>query len=178
MVGEEEKLIHGLGDGVVPPALGGRAVEHVVVLAERDLRALAVHLARGGDQNALAVARRRVERRLGADDVRLDRLHRIVDDELHAHRRRQVVDDVHAADRRREGVVGGEVAEDVAEPGLPHASAKVGHAPGGEIVPDDDLFAPRQQVLGEVASDEPGTARDQIAHVNWCDWSAERTMDR
>ena len=114
-VGEREELVHRLRVGVGPAALGGRAVDPAVGLAQRALLAVvAVDLAGRRDQHALAEAVAVVEHDLGALDVGDDRADGLLDDEAHADGRGQVVDDVALVhelvdDRRREHGVDDEV---------------------------------------------------------------------
>jgi hypothetical protein len=143
VVRQKQELIHRLGNGVVPSAFGGRPVDDVIVLAEGNADALAVHLARRGDEDATAKLRCRAQCHLAPYDVRFDRADRIVDDELHADRGREVINHIDTRDDALELRILGKVADDILEAAAAEAASQVLHAARGEIVPDNDLLPER-----------------------------------
>ena len=76
VVGQTEKLVDHFGGRIRPAAAARRAQEHVVLLAKRDLRSLAVDLGRRRDQRLGSVPACGLEDCLCAADVGGDRLYR------------------------------------------------------------------------------------------------------
>ena len=93
-VGHRQKLVDRLRAGVGPASPEGGAELQVAVLFEGQRLALAVHLARGGQQHRLAVPVGVLEHDLGAVHVGLDSSHRALDHEAHAHGGGEVDHDV------------------------------------------------------------------------------------
>jgi hypothetical protein len=162
VVGECQELVHRLGVGVGPATRRGGAVDAARVLGERELlTVVAVHLAGGGDEHALAEAVAVLQHDLGALHVRDERAHRLLDDQPDADRSRQVVHDVALVDelvdhRRREHGVHHEV-----EARMLLEVLDVADRAGRQVVEDPYLPALREQQLREMRADEARPARDQ-----------------
>ena len=164
-VGDGQELVDRLAAGVGPAALVGRAQHQVAVLAERELVALAVHLAGRSHQDRPLLLVRQGEHHLGEVDVGLDGANRGLDDQLHPHGGRQVKDPVAAVDQLRHHRHVGARVDDVAEALLALQVPDVVDAAGRQIIDDADLVAALQQLVGQVRSDEPRAASDEITHV-------------
>jgi hypothetical protein len=133
---------------------------------QRTGRVLAVDLGGRCDQDRATRGRGGLEHDLGPADVREQRLERPFDDELDTHRRREVDDHlglIHQfADRR--------MIEDRStnepEPWIALEMSDVAQGPGRQVVQHHDLVAPSDQSIGEVRTDEPGAAGDEVAHLD------------
>ena len=117
------------------------AEDEVGVFAERHVGALAVDLGGRGDEHQLLLLVRVLEHDLGAVDVGLDRVHRLLDDQLDADRRGQVEDDVAAVDHLGEQRLVGHRVDGVGEAGRALQMRDVVDRAGRQVVEDQHLVA-------------------------------------
>ena len=142
-----------------------RAEDQIRGLAERHIRALAVDLGGGRDEDQLLLLVRVLEDDFGAVHVGFDRVHRLLDDQLHADGGREVKHDVAAIDQLREQRF---VRDRVDRVGKTRAALEMGDVvdrSGRQVVEHDDLVPIVEQPLGEMRSDETGTAGDERLHA-------------
>ena len=163
-VGEREELVEQLAAGVGPAVLDGRAEHQLGAFAEGHVRALAVHLRRGGEHDQLLLLVRVLEHDLGAVHVRLDRVHRPFDDQLHADGGGQMEDDVAAVDPLGEQRLVVDGVDHVREAGALLRCEMFSMDPVDRLSMTPTSWPRCEQSFGEVRSDEPGTSRDQGFH--------------
>ena len=121
------------------------------------------------DQLLLLV--RVLQHHLGAVHVGLDRVHRLLDDQLDADGGGEMKDDVAAVDQLGQQRFVRHRVDDVLEAGRPLRCAMLSIEPVDRLSRTDDLVAVRaSRRFGEVGSDEPGAAGDQVlsrVHVSF-----------
>ena len=130
------------------------------VLGRRVALRLAVDRGRGGEDDASAGGRRRLEDALAREHVPLDVEREDVAEAAHARLAGEVEDAVEAGEVE---LVAGEVEAAHVEPaGVPLLQRGV--VVVGERVDPDDLVPGRLERLGEVRADEAGGAGDDVPH--------------
>ena len=145
--------------------LGGGAQHQVGILAERHVDALAVHLGSRGDDHELLLLVRVLEHHFGAVHVGLNRVNGRFDDELDADGRGEVEHDVCAVDELGQHRLVGHAVDHVAEPRTILEVFDVLHRAGGQVVEHRHLVSGAQQRVGQMRSDESGTAGYEGIHV-------------
>ena len=111
--------------------------------------------------NLLPLPQGGAEHLLGAHDVGLDRLHRVLDDQLHTHGRRQMDDHVRFGGHAFEHNLIGDAGTGEAKIGVVEKARDVVEGSGREIVDCEHPPAVGQNGAGEVRADEPGAPGDQ-----------------
>lgn len=158
-----QPLVEGLGAGIGPAGAHRGPEAEIVVLPERDLRALAVDLRRRDHDHGLPLPRCGLEHCLGGSDVGVDDVGGLFDDQPDPDRRRQVKRDVGSVhelhhQRRIEGASNAVLESRPADEVL-----DVDHRSGREVVEHDHCVAPFEQ-LGQMGADDPSAAGDQCFH--------------
>ncbi|GAA4527150.1 hypothetical protein GCM10023096_61860 [Nonomuraea ferruginea] len=173
VIGVDQALVHGLRQAVGPAGDLGPAQHVVRVLPQRHLPALAVDLARAGQQDLLAKGVGRLHDHLRAAHVGDQRTERPAHDQPDSDRRRQVHDHVAALDQLRH------------QPFVQHRALDEGEAPAGrvrgevvargQVVQDDHGMALCEDRFAEMGSDEAGPSSDQVSHgCSWQKWMGSR----
>ena len=164
-VSEREELVDRLAARVGPAVLRRRPEHEIGIFAERHVVALAVHLGGRGEHHELFFLVCVLQHHLGAVHVGLDGIHRLLDDQLDADRGGEVEDDVASIDQLGEQSLVVDRVDEVLEPGPPLEMRDVVDRTGRQVVEDQDLVALREQGVGEVGADKPGSAGDQGTHA-------------
>src|SRR5208337_3605613 len=164
-VGESEKFVEGLGGGIAPTPLGGRAKNEVGVLMERHLGVLAVDLGGRGNQKELLFLAGSFEDELRAVDIGFDGTDGAFHNEFHADSSSQVNDDVGIIDKFGEELAVLDAVEVVLQVVGTLEVPDILHAAGGKIVQQHDAFALLEQPFRQVRPDKTSAAGNEIAHA-------------
>ena len=143
-----------------------RRPEHEIgIFTERHIVALAVDLGGRGEHDELLFLVGVLQHHLGAVHVGLDGVDRLFDDQLDADGGGEMKDHVAAIDELGEQTLVVDGVDEVLEPGTSLEMRDVVERPGRQVVEDQDLVALREQGVGEVGADEPGSAGNQGTHA-------------
>ena len=145
-------------------AFGGEPEEAVRVLAERTVAVLAVDLRGGGEEQAPAVARRRMGDDVGAADVAKQRLERVVDDQLDADGGGEMEAGVGPLDQLiDESASSTDPSTNTAWP-VSSRWTMFSRRPVLRSSRMTTSLPARDQGVGQMRADEASTSRDQIIH--------------
>src|ERR1043166_281249 len=164
-VGLGEKLVHGLGAGVTPAALGGRAEHEMSVLAKRKLGAQSVDFGSRREDDALALLRRRRENDLGRPQVVFDAADRALDDQANANRRCEMEHGIDAIDELGDNRSVLDAPDRVMKAGMALEELDVSDAACREVVEHVNVVASKQTRVGKVRPDETRTAGNENTHT-------------
>lgn len=94
-------------------------------------------------------------------NIGFNRVDRAFDDQLHADRGRQVVNGVAGVHQFGQHRLVGHRVDVVVKLRIVLEVADIVDAAGGEVVDDVNVFAPAQQLFGEMGTDETGAPGDE-----------------
>ena len=99
-------------------------------------------------------------------------MHGLLDDQTYADGRGQVVDDVALVHDLADDCWGKDRIDDEVELGTTAQVGDVVERSSREVIQDENLPSVRQELLGEMGADEPGTSGDErlsslIGHEGW-----------